>query len=589
MNSIVKCFVTLRFTLVTAGCICALGACSAPDTGEPSHDQGGNPAMTADASASEPDAAGGPLGDAGSGVGSVASQHARFAHTQFGATPDSTNADWAYGAPAYRFTLGINAGDTMKSRDTSARSYVYGQHWNALYTSPPGTSTAWADLAATWASENGADVEDIFVHAASGQTTFSAPIASLAPFDATTSTLTLGKASDGHQVLTSGYKVGDTLTISGTSDASYDGAATVKAIVSSTVLRVQGLSTASSTGGKIGFQGNATKSMSNRIRVFAWTDWRYVLNPGSAAGRAFSIYRFGLMVGSANDGVFWDSTSSATIPGPSLEYASSGTYLEDILTLLRSYRATYPGKDSIVNIAGYTSDIDAQLADAAGGCQMEGYQSLFTYDHWLGSRAPFVVARAAAGTNVELTAGDGFDQQVPHAGVIGLGAAFRASGGSLYATADERAMMANYAAYLLVVDPELLISWDPANAFWDVLPLSARWYAAFEYPIGKPQGPAASFASVPASAGPGGTTVTIDMRVFSASGAAGEAATALVLYREHENSSTVFDATTAYTHDLPPAPAGKSWFLLHTDGSLASVASTSVALQHIDGAIFVAR
>ena len=112
-------------------------------------------------------------GGGGTGAGTIT--HIGFGRTNFGAFPSSTDLTWGWGGPLHRFsyTMGPNA-STLTALNPNCRCTPYALHNYTEATGQEATdnnTVSWGTLAAQWASDNGKNVESLFLHAAVGQHT----------------------------------------------------------------------------------------------------------------------------------------------------------------------------------------------------------------------------------------------------------------------------------------------------------------------------------------------------------------------------------------------------------------------------------
>jgi len=466
-------------------------------------------------------------------------------------------------------------------------------------------TVSWGTVASDWATANGRTLENIYLHAASGQQNNKAVVTSLSA----TGLVTLGKQSSNLKqqlsqarlgvAASNAFQIGSSYTVSFTSPA-FSQTVTVTGIPSQTTIQTNYTGTAQSgTGGAIFTLGDGTITLANRIFFESESDWAWATNPGSQDGKDFQVFRMGQILGSQNDGVFFDSHSASNMHFQSVEYGTSSStqYVNDIAALFTLYRQTYPGTIYFPNLANFTTSQDDQFAIAAGGCQMEGALNIFQSNRPNDTIGTSAVTRLAAGAIVELGYTPAFNNAEPHAGVSGLSAAFRTAGQHNYTTPDDRSMMTNYAAALCLVDrgqPKKCFS-DPANQFWNVSPIQARWEAAFDVPLGEPVDSLTPqkfvYASATGASQPSGVAVSVLGRVFSEDGTTNTPFTALVLMRV-QSSSTVFDATTNFAVTINQAPpGGKTWALTDDQGTLTGsyTLGSTIGLWNVDSAIFIPR
>lgn len=509
---------------------------------------------------------------------------AALRHTQFGATPSDSDKDFLYGTPPSRYVVQMSGdGNSILSRNPNGIFMPYALHWSTI-ADIAGTgsfNTTWRARAESWASANGFNAEDIFLHAASGQKNKVAVLSTLAA----DGTITLG-LSGARQITNSIFNIGDQLIVSGTASGLPDTVVTVTGKVSNKQLIVSNWTTAT-TGGQIFVFGNGTPTQSNRYWFFIWDNWRNALNPGTAAGRAWMIYKHGQSLNNFAQGVFYDEYGVSLLKVISLEYSNTTDYVNDIIALFQATRAAYPNTRVVINTASYTTALDGQMADAAGSCHSEGLLNPFGYDP--DNHVPWTQARLAAGTFVELICACAFDNTSPQARVTGLPTNLRNAGGHLYADYSQRAMFVNWAAYLMTVDtdtqPLPRVYFDPANQFFDTN-IQAKWYPFFEHNLGRALGPTITVVNNANVAADGGA-VKLYQREFSLDGTTTHAL--MLYYRKRFGAEPKpYDATTQYVATLKAPPAGTHWMLLNADGSLGPQYAGSVPLWACEAAFLIA-
>jgi len=541
--------------------------------------------------------------------------HAGFGRTYFGAQPDDANLQWAEASP-FRFGWTMSgASSRIKPLFPKAYCSPYALHHftEATGQEPSDNATAsWGTLALTWAQANGQNVEDLFLHAAVGQPTNSAIIATIT----TAGLISLGiQTSNNKQQLSqaragiaasNAFQIGGTYTLTNL-QPSGGGAlitttVTVTDIPSPTQIQTSYTGPAA-TGGTIARIGDGTKTFANRIFYESETDWAWVTNPGSAAAQNFQVFRVGQIMSDTDTGVFWDSHSASNMRWPSVEYGLSGgqsQYVTDICTLFGLYRSTYPGTTYFPNIANATTALDAQMADAAGGCQQEGALNIFRAGRPNDSVGQFTVARLAKGTIVEIGGTPAMNGAEPHAGVSGLTTAQRAGGAHNYTTVDDRFAMTVYAAYLLMVDQRSAaqiaagalkhLFLDPAGQFFSVFPLSARWETAWEHALGEPTAAFPPLTLWQSGTDAAGGQASVYTRVFTDTGSETGTPTGIVFMRVQGGNTTAYDGTTAFAVPIPvDAPTGKTWAIMDDTGAVTGSFNLGdpIPLWNVDSVILV--
>lgn len=525
----------------------------------------------------------GPAHQSGGG-GLTELKHLRFGRTNFGTTPTGTDLTWGWGSPLHRFTYTMGGG-TTSVHGVNANCIVtpYGLHHftEATGQEPTDNNTvSWGTLAQTYATANSLDVELFFLHAAVGQHTNSAVVASVSP--AGLVTLGLNTSNNKQQMsqaragvaASNAYQPGTQYTLT-TASPVQTVTVTVQSIPSTTTIQTD-YTGVSATGGSIYRLGDGTITLANRIFFESETDWAWATNFGNTSARAFQAYRVGQIISDGSNGVFWDSHYAGNMHWQSQEYGTTSglqAYVNDLCTAFALYRSTYPGTLYFPNIAAFTTTQDAQMADAAGATQQEGGINLFnTLSFSTGGPVDFAIARLGAGTISEISTHPDFNATTPHAGIQGAPTGYTSTGGNHFTTAADRAIMAEYAAAFTIVNqgqPKKLY-FDPANDNWAVFPLSARWETGFEYPLGEPVDSLTPQKSVYASGtDASGKSAKVFARLFSTDGTQATAFTALVLFRVYQGNTAAYDASTAYTVNIVyPPPSGMAWGVLDDTGAI---------------------
>ena len=525
----------------------------------------------------------GPQHASGGGT-TTAIKHLRFGRTNFGTQPTGADLTWGWGAPLNRFTYTMNgSAATLHAINPGCLTTPYALHHFTEATGQEATdnnTVSWGTLASSWATTNGKNVESIFLHAAVGQLTNSAVVASVT----TGGLIALGvNPTNAKQMQAQGrsgvaasdaFLPGQSYTLTTTSPVQTV-TVTVQSIPSLTTIQTD-YAGAAATGGTIARVGDGTLTFANRIFFESESDWAWATNFQNADAQAFQVYRMGQIMADGSDGVFFDSHYAGNMHWQSFEYGTSGgsqAYINDVCTCLGLYRSTYPGKLFFPNIANFVTAQDAQIADAAGACQQEGGINLFNTNAFpTGGTVDFTIARLAAGTLSEVSTHPDFNTAEPHAGIQGAPTLYNSSGGNHFTTAADRAIMAQYAAVLMMVNqgqPKRLY-FDPANDNWAVFPLSARWETGFETPLGEPVDsltpPKFLYASGTDASGKGGHVYA---RLFSKDGTQATDLTALVLFRRYDGNTAAYDATTAMAVNIAyTPPAGMVWGVMDDTGAV---------------------
>ena len=298
----------------------------------------------------------------------------------------------------------------------------------------------------------------------------------------------------------------------------------------------------------------------------------HIMNMGDPGFIAFKTQRVLGLIGKTisgynAQGIFWDVTASGTlndkVPNVTLEYPSRTAYLTDLKAFLQSLRPQMPAGRTIINSDIHTTQLDAEITDAAGGLFLEFGNTAYGetgHNLW-----PWVDARLAAGTKVGWSPRPIAQQK----DLVNGGLIMNAGN---YSNRVDRILMGEYAAYLMTYDPakpDLLVI-DFYGTPNSVYP-SYVWRTAFEKDIG----PATAKRYVLASGMDGtGQSYKIYARDFTK---------AFVLYRPHILwSHKNFDDNTAITVNLPSG----TWYMLQPDGNQTGP-YTSIQLRNSEAAIFM--
>lgn len=311
-----------------------------------------------------------------------------------------------------------------------------------------------------------------------------------------------------------------------------------------------------------------------RASYHQWTADYYALNLGDPGFRAWRQYRTAQLLaptaaGRRFDGIFFDvlgggASGPAGVPATSTEYPTKAAYLTDLHALLKLTAQWSPSGTCLANTGNYTTAEDGAQADACRGTAMEFTNDIYSeigYTMW-----PFVAARLAAGTTVIL---------IPQRqGYLKNTARYDLNPGN-YGTVAERVLMAEYANYLMLLDParmdQLAVDFYLTGNADPATPHSMTWLAAFQFGLGAPTGARSVLASGTDGAG---QPFQVFARAFT---------NALVVYRPMQNwARTKFGDATAMA---VPLPAG-SWRVLRSDGTQGPAVS-SVTLRNGEALILV--
>lgn len=306
-----------------------------------------------------------------------------------------------------------------------------------------------------------------------------------------------------------------------------------------------------------------------RVSYHQWTADYYGLNVGDPGYRAWRQHRTAQLLAGGYDGVFFDVLGSGSggigvIPQVTDEYPTRAAYTTALHELLALTASWSPSGRCLANTGNYLAAEDAAQADSCRGVVMEFANDVYGeigYTMW-----GFVGARLAAGTQVMMVPQrQGYLKNTPR---------YDMNPGN-YGTVAERLLLAEYANYLMLMDPQradqlaidfyLTGNTDPAN------PHAVTWLKAYERDLGAPLAARRVLTSGTDGAGQ-------PYQAF-----AREFANALVIYRPMQNwARTKFGDATAVAISLP---AG-TWRLLRADGSMGA-ALTSVNLRNGEAVILV--
>jgi hypothetical protein len=253
------------------------------------------------------------------------------------------------------------------------------------------------------------------------------------------------------------------------------------------------------------------------------------------------------------------------IPATTVEYASKSLYLTGLHTFLAKSAMWMPSGRCMANTGNYITAEDAAQADSCGAVAMEFANNIYSesgVNIW-----GFVADRLAAGTLVML---------IPQRqGTLKNTPRFNMNAGN-YSTVAERVLLAEYANYLMLVDPAhmdlLAVDFYLTGNANPAYPHDITWLKAFEVNIGLAVGNRSVLKTGTDGAGQ-------PYQAFQR-----EFANALVVYRPMQNwARTDFGDATAETINLP---AGNTWRMLMPDGSVTGPV-TSVQLRNGEAAIFM--
>src|SRR6185437_756028 len=281
--------------------------------------------------------------------------HMLFGRTNFGTQPTGADLTWGWGGPLNRFTYTMSGSSpTLHAINAGCICTPYALHHftEATGQEPTDNNTvSWGTLASTWATTNIKNVESIFLHAAVGQHTNNATVASVT----TGGLITLGLNPSSNKQMFSqvragvaasnAFQPGQQYTLTTTSP-SQTVTVTVSSLPSTTTIQTD-YAGAAATGGNIYTLGDGTLTFANRIFFESETDWAWATNFQNADAQAFQVYRMGQILADGSNGVFFDGHQASNMHWQSFEYGTSGgsqAYINDVCTCLGLYRSTYPGK-----------------------------------------------------------------------------------------------------------------------------------------------------------------------------------------------------------------------------------------------------
>jgi hypothetical protein len=322
-------------------------------------------------------------------------------------------------------------------------------------------------------------------------------------------------------------------------------------------------------------KAGTSRTAANRVEFSsAWGSF-WALNLGDPGQRAWRQHVTRQMTaqrssGFRYDGLFYDVLGSGSggigeVPKTTLEYGNFDNYKTDLHTLLSQSATWMPSGRCMANTGNYLTAEDGAQADSCGAVLMEFSNNIYSsigYNMW-----NFVGARLAAGTQVILVPQwQGYLKSTPR---------YDMNPGN-YSTVAERVLLAEYANYLMLLDPArmdlLAVDFYLTGNANPSTPHDITWLKAFEVDIGVAVGARSVLKSGTDGAG---QSYAAFQREFS---------NALVVYRPMRNwAHTTFGDITA---EPIPLPSGHTWRLLLPDGSLTGPL-TSVQLRNGEAAIFM--
>lgn len=479
---------------------------------------------------------------------------------------------------------------------------------------PSGSCAIWS---ATYATANGLDVEDFWLHVRTGDKNFesgiwSISVAGVVLFNSPSS---VGLSSSfpfipGQTVSISGLPTGSgSYTIasvqkSGVTLGDYTGAAYGSGIPNSA---------STSKVGSLYVPGDGTKTKANRKWTFYFTEWRntpYFGNPGCrqmhAARVAYVVSGRGDPTRAFNTAFFDETASNAySISNiTSVEYGTTGgaafgqltscPFAIDLAQCMVELRAYPNGPKFIrINTSDFTFYNDILVARGAGGIHGENLLGRFSGGQ---TALDFYIARVNEGIDVELVDGGVWKLASANGGATPNPGIWLEHSGTIsgnYPDVSTKGQMSSYVYYLLGVDP---IQTNPdgttfRHAIFDMTnscnpqdsPASARWQLAYEYDIGQPVGAKVKSAVL---LDPAGLATQTHARSFSKDG--GTTLSTWTGYVSTVSGQTNWGVTSQMTLTPPVAPPGKAWYMLNGNGTFGTTALTTVLLARSEGIILVA-
>jgi hypothetical protein len=311
-----------------------------------------------------------------------------------------------------------------------------------------------------------------------------------------------------------------------------------------------------------------SKSAANRINFVIWNSARQAVNPGDAGWRAWVVYRTGSLIAGSSDAVFYDEMGGSLesfIPSSTLEYPNRPDYFSKLTGVMGTLATGMDTGCIMPNVGTTRTPTHTAYVDASGCTMMEYSNDIYNegaYTMW-----GWVAQRMAAGTVIMLTP--------QRQGQLKNTPRYNMNAGN-YSTVAERVLLAEYANYLMMVDPtrmdQLYVDFYLTGSLDPNEPHALTWLKAFETDIG----PAVGNRSILKHGTDGiGRPYDAFQREF---------ANALVVYRPLQSwAHTDFgDATT----EPISLPTGNTWRMLMPDGSLVGPL-TSVQLRNGEAAIFM--
>lgn len=479
-------------------------------------------------------------------------------------------------------------------------------------------SASYKDFAAAYATANGLNVENFFIHVRTGDQNMAAGITSITAagvvnFNNPTSAGQVTTYALYHQGITS-------VTLSGLSVG--NGVYTIASF------QKNGVTLTGWTGGdlalgatpnttKIGtlyVPGDGTLNNANRKWFFFFSEWRQFPTFSDVGCCAMQAARFVKIMqntgagGQAINAALVDEMDSSmyTNPNPqSVEYGTTGgttfgasvtcPYSTDLAACITGIRSTLgAGYYLRVNTASRVFACDKQIAVAAGGIHGEQLETIFVSDT---AFLDYYITLVNLGVDVEFVDGNTWLSAANNGGVTPVPGIFATSGSynaGNYPSANHRRQMSSFANYLMGMDATRTLPdgtkqrhaiFDLTNSAAGDSPISSRFTPAAQYPIGDPTGAYAKSALI---APPTGSNVRVLSRAFSLDGGTTASAYAVLVLSSGSPPSTNYDDTSVVNVTLPAPPATKAWYQLNQDGTIGTSPVTSLNVRRAEGVIFIA-
>lgn len=322
-------------------------------------------------------------------------------------------------------------------------------------------------------------------------------------------------------------------------------------------------------------QGTA-KTPANRLTPIMWGTPHTIVNPADPGLIAYMEQRTAKNTAVNADGygsttIHWDTQNSGSIkqnvPATTMEFGSHAEYMAALAHLTAVTARAARGGYVLPNIGTYRTPADFAFADSANGARLEYVNNIYSevgYTTW-----PFINSLLKAGVRIQL--------EPQRKGPLKNVPRYDMNPGN-YASVKDRVLFAEYANYLMMLDPARLdlfyidfYNWATASPDE---PHDITWIKAFEVDIGQALAPRSVLASGTDGAGQPWQAF---VREFG---------NAIVVYRPMQNwARTTFGDITAETITLP---GGHNWHMLMSDASMLGP-MTSIQLRNGEAAIFMKK